>query len=115
MSEARIFGRRQGKQRIGESAQSVIDPATQDAFLEAAGKAVPVFPAAGGGLVMSPERVIETPGLYRLHVPRETLAAHGEGFRTSDGGPQWRALAGPFRTQAPRVDHCEPIVAGCGR
>ncbi|KAA2315520.1 antibiotic biosynthesis monooxygenase [Pseudooceanicola sediminis] len=99
---------------IREIAQLVIDPAKEAEFLEAVGRAVPIFQAAGGCLGMSLERVIETPGLYRLHVLWETLEAHTEGFRTSDGFQQWRALAGPFFTQAPRVDHSEPVVTGFG-
>ncbi|QOL81950.1 antibiotic biosynthesis monooxygenase family protein [Pseudooceanicola spongiae] len=99
---------------IREIAQLVIYPSKEAEFLQAVGQAVPIFQAAEGCHGMSLERVIETPGMYRLHVLWETLEAHTETFRNSDGFQEWRALAGPFFTQAPSVDHSEPVVPGFG-
>jgi quinol monooxygenase YgiN len=97
---------------IREVAELTIDPAREADFLAAVGQAVPIFRAATGCRAMRLERVIETPGLYRLIVLWDRLEDHTEGFRASQGFQDWRALAGPFFTATPRVDHSAVAVAG---
>lgn len=97
---------------IREVAQLTIDPAREADFLQAVQAAVPIFRAATGCRGMRLERVIETPGLYRLIVLWETLENHTVDFRGSQGFQDWRALAGPFFVQPPAVDHSELAVAG---
>jgi heme-degrading monooxygenase HmoA len=97
---------------IREIAELTVDPARETEFLAAVDAAVPLFRAAPGCRALHLERVIETPGLYRLHILWERLEDHTVGFRGSEGFARWRALAGPFFTAPPRVDHAETIVPG---
>ncbi|QPM91360.1 antibiotic biosynthesis monooxygenase family protein [Pseudooceanicola algae] len=97
---------------IREVAQLMIDPVKEAEFLEAVGKAVPFFKAAEGCRAMRVEKVIETPGMFRLIILWDTLEAHTVGFRNSEGFQQWRALAGPFFTEPPSVDHSDPVLVG---
>ena len=95
---------------IHEIATLTIDPAKAAEFEAAVAQARPVFLAAEGCHEMHLERVIETPGSYLLVVQWETVAHHTEGFRSTPGFQQWRALAGPFFTQPPVVVHTETVV-----
>lgn len=97
---------------IREVAELTIDTANEAAFLAAVEKAVPIFRAAEGCRAMHLERVIETPGIYRLIVLWDTLAHHTEGFRNSQGFTDWRGLVGGFFITPPKVDHSDVAVAG---
>lgn len=97
---------------IREVANLAINDGTETEFLAAVKKAVPLFRAAKGCTAMRLEKVLETPDLFRLIVLWETLEDHTETFRNSDDFQKWRALAGPFFSQAPSVDHSEVAVAG---
>lgn len=97
---------------IREVAELTIEPARAADFVAAVERAVPQFRAAPGCRGMRLERVMETPGLYRLIVLWDRLEDHTEGFAQSDGFRQWRALAGPFFTAPPKVDHAEVAVKG---
>lgn len=100
---------------IREIATLTIDPATAGAFEAAARQARPLFLAADGCRAMHLERVIETPGRYRLVVEWETVAHHTEIFRNSDAFREWRALAGPYFTAPPEVVHTETVQWGSER
>ena len=97
---------------IRETAELRIRAGEDAAFVAAVGQAVEIFRAAKGCRSMRLERVLETPGLYRLHVLWETLEDHTVAFRGSAGFTAWRALAGPFFAEPPGVDHSEVAVAG---
>lgn len=99
---------------IRETAELTIDPAREGDFLAAVARAVPIFRAATGCRAMQLERVIEAPGTFRLIVLWETLEHHTVTFRASQGFADWRALAGPFFTAPPRVDHSAVAVPGFG-
>lgn len=99
---------------IRETAELTIDPAQEAAFLAAVAQAVPIFRAAAGCRAMQLDRVIESPGLYRLQVLWERLEDHTVTFRGSRGFTDWRALAGPYFTAPPKVDHAEVAVPGFG-
>lgn len=99
---------------VREVAEITIDPAREAEFLAAAGEAVQHFRAAEGCHAMRIEKVVETPGLYRLFVLWESLEHHNDLFRNSDGFKQWRALVGPFFLAPPKVDHCAVVVPGFG-
>ena len=94
---------------ITEIATLTIDPAKATDFEAAVAAAAPHFKSAEGCHGMSLEKVIETPGLYNLRVLWETVDHHMVTFRNSDNFQQWRALAGPFFTEAPKVGHGETI------
>lgn len=92
---------------IREIATLTIDLTTTAEFEAAVARSKPLFLAAEGCAAMHLERVIETPGSYRLVVEWETVEHHTEIFRNTDAFQQWRALAGPFFTQPPEVVHTE--------
>lgn len=97
---------------IREVAQLKISDGSEAKFLTAVEQSVPVFKSAEGCRAMRLEKVIETPGMFRLIVLWDTLEHHTEGFRNSEGFQTWRSLAGPFFSEPPTVDHSEIAVAG---
>ncbi len=82
-----------------------IDPARAAEFEAAVAAAVPHFKAAEGCHGMRLERVEEDSALYRLSVDWESVEHHMVTFRESPGFQQWRALAGPFFVEPPKVEH----------
>ncbi|MEL1251047.1 antibiotic biosynthesis monooxygenase family protein [Aurantiacibacter gilvus] len=88
-----------------EIAYITIDPAKAEEFEAAVRQAAPHFAAAEGCHGMRLERVHEDPAQYRLSVDWETVDHHMVTFRESEGFQQWRALAGPFFVEPPRVEH----------
>lgn len=94
---------------ITEIAFLTIDPANAAAFEAAVESAAPVIGAAEGSQSMALERVIEHPGQYRLIVQWDSVEHHTVGFRESPGFIEWRALAGPFFTSPPHVEHTEHV------
>jgi quinol monooxygenase YgiN len=97
---------------ITEIASITIDPANAADFEAAVAKAVPLFKGAAGCTSMALERIIETPGEYRLHVGWESVEHHTITFRNSPEFQQWRALVGGFFAATPTVVHSETAVAG---
>ena len=96
---------------IQEIAHIAIDPARAAEFEAAVTAAAPHFKAAEGCYGMKLERVVEDAGQYRLVVQWESVAHHMVTFRESEGFQHWRALAGPFFLEPPRVEHWECAVA----
>lgn len=94
---------------ITEIATLRIDPAKAAEFEAAVAAAARYFKADAGCHGMSLEKVIEEPGVYNLRVLWETVEAHTVGFRSSDNFQQWRALAGPFFVEPPKVVHSETV------
>ncbi len=94
---------------ITEIATLTIDSAKAADFEAAVLAAAPHFKSSEGCHGMSLEKVIETPGVYNLRVLWETVDHHMVTFRASDNFQQWRALAGPFFTEAPKVVHGEAV------
>jgi quinol monooxygenase YgiN len=95
---------------ITEIAHLTIDPANAAAFETAVANAAPAFQSAQGCHSMSLERVIETPGHYRLRVRWETVDHHMVTFRNSGAFQTWRDLAGPFFTAPPVVEHSNDVA-----
>ncbi len=94
---------------ITEIAHITIDPAKAEAFEAAIAKAAAVIRAAEGSHSMALERVIETPGQYRLRVEWDSVEHHMVTFRNSPAFQDWRALAGPFFMGTPFVEHSETV------
>lgn len=95
---------------IREIATLTIDPENGGAFEAAVAKARPLFLEAPDCLSFALERVIETPGSYRLVVGWTSVQAHMEDFRSSAAFQEWRALAGPFFVAPPDVVHSEQVI-----
>lgn len=90
---------------ITEIAYLTIDPARGAEFEAAVAQATPCFKAAEGCHGMRLEQVEENPACYRLSVDWESVDHHMVTFRASQGFEEWRALAGPFFVEAPKVEH----------
>lgn len=88
-----------------EIARIQIDPARTKDFLAAVAQAAPLFQGAQGCRSMRIEGVVENPAVFLLLVEWETLDNHLVDFRNSAAFQQWRALAGPFFTAPPVVEH----------
>lgn len=95
---------------IQEIATLTIDPAQAEAFEAAVAKARPHFEAASGYISFGLDRSIEHPCRYRLVVGWTSVEAHMVDFRESEGFAKWRALAGPFFTAPPAVEHVERVL-----
>ena len=90
-----------------EHAQLTVDPAQAGAF-EAAFAEARALPAAVDGFVdLAIWRSLEQPGVYRLLIRWDSVAAHMEGFRQSPGFTRWRELLSPFYSAPTEVDHLE--------
>lgn len=96
---------------VTEIAYITIDPARAGEFEAAVAQAEPHFRAAEGCHGMRLERVEEDPSCYRLSVDWESVDHHMVTFRESEGFQQWRALAGPFFVEPPRVEHWNRVGA----
>lgn len=94
---------------IIEIAYLTIEPSRASDFEQAVAEAAPYFKAAQGCHGMRLERVEEDPALYRLSVDWRSIEDHMVAFRQSEGFQKWRSLAGPFFTQAPRVEHWKRV------
>ena len=90
---------------VTEIAYLTIDPARAADFEAAVAEAAPHFEAAQGCRGARLERVEEDSARYRLSVDWESVDHHMVTFRESDGFQMWRALAGPFFTEPPQVEH----------
>lgn len=90
---------------VTEIAYITIDPARAAQFEAAVAEAAPLFQAGEGCHAMRLERVVEDGAQYRLSVDWESVDHHMVTFRESDAFQRWRALAGPFFVEPPRVEH----------
>jgi len=94
---------------ITEIAHLTIAPADAEAFEAAVARAAPELRAAEGSHSMALERIIETPGGYRLRVEWDSVDHHMVTFRQSEGYARWRAIVGGYFTAAPVVEHSELV------
>lgn len=90
---------------VTEIAYITIDPARAAEFEAAVAAAAPHFRAGEGCRGMRLERVVEDPSQYRLSVDWDSVEHHMVTFRQSEHFQHWRALAGPFFVEPPRVEH----------
>ena len=97
---------------IREIASLSIDPANAAEFEAAVARARPLFERSEGCRSFGLERVIETPGAYRLVVSWDSVAHHMDLFRNSSAFTDWRALVGPFLLSPPAVVHVEDVALG---
>ena len=95
---------------IHEIATLTIDPTRAAEFETAVREARPHFEAAKGFVSFALERTIEAPEKYLLMVGWDSVEAHMVDFRESDGFQAWRALASPFFTAPPSVEHVAKVI-----
>jgi quinol monooxygenase YgiN len=94
---------------VKEIALITIRPDDSGRFESAVAQAAPLFRGAPGCLSMALERSVESPERYRLVVRWATLEDHTVHFRNSEAFKSWRALAGPFFTVPPVVEHVHEV------
>lgn len=99
---------------VFEIARIAVDPARAGDFEAAVAQAEPFFRADTGCTGFALQRVVEEPGVYHLVVGWTSVEAHNVGFRGSDNFAQWRALAGPFFVEPPKVVHVETVIGEVG-
>ncbi|MEM8984807.1 MAG: antibiotic biosynthesis monooxygenase family protein [Pseudomonadota bacterium] len=95
---------------IYEIATLTIKPGAEQAFEQAVADAATFFQADKDCHSLKLERVIETPGTYRLVVGWSSVDAHMVTFRESDNFQRWRELAGPHFARPPEVVHVEDVL-----
>lgn len=90
---------------ILEHALLHVRPGEEAAFEAAMAKAKPLIAASPGfgGIEVRPPA--QAGGPYLLLVHWDSVAAHRDGFRTSDRYQQWRALLHHFYNPMPRVTY----------
>jgi len=94
-----------------EIARIDIRPGSHDAFEAAVSRATPLFRQAQGCRSMRLLKSHEQECGYWLIVDWTDVAAH-EAFRAAPAFAEWRALAGPYFTGTPMVEHGLTISIG---
>jgi len=95
---------------ITEHAILPVIPGRETEFVEAMGQAKAIISASPGFISLRLERCIEQPSQFLLLVQWESLEAHTEGFRGSEGYQAWRAMLHHFYDPFPVVEHFETLV-----
>ncbi len=95
---------------IYEVAVMKIDPDRAFGFEAAFAEAAMVFRQAEGCRSMSLEKTLENPGEYRLRIVWESLEAHMDTFRNSEGYQVCKELVEEYFTKAPVVVHTESVA-----
>ena len=93
-----------------EIARLTIDPARAATFEAAVAQAEPHFRSHKGCTGFALQRVVEEEGVYHLLVGWTSLEAHTVDFRATENFAAWRALAGPFFVEPPKVVHLENVI-----
>jgi heme-degrading monooxygenase HmoA len=95
---------------ILEQAIFPIKPGGAETFAAAFARARKFIEAAPGFHKLEMRRGIETPDIFLLLVWWDSVEAHMEGFRQSEGFAQWRSLLGPHFAATPQVQHFEQTL-----
>ncbi|MES2055671.1 MAG: antibiotic biosynthesis monooxygenase [Pseudomonadota bacterium] len=90
---------------VVEHALLQVRPGQHAAFEEAIRAARPLIAASPGFISIEVRPAAEQPGLYLLIVAWTDIAAHRDGFRTSDRYVQWRALLHGFYKPMPTITY----------
>ncbi|MGG7102781.1 antibiotic biosynthesis monooxygenase family protein [Rhodococcus sp. 24CO] len=94
---------------ILEHALLQVDPTLSEEFEKAFGTAKSIISAVPGFIRLRLSHCMESPQQYLLLVEWESLEAHTEGFRQSDGYQRWRELLHRFYDPFPVVEHYETV------
>jgi heme-degrading monooxygenase HmoA len=95
---------------ITEHALLEVIPGREDEFIDTLERAKAIIAASPGFIDLRVERGVERSNCFVLLVHWETLEAHTEGFRGSEGYQEWRALLHHFYDPFPTVEHFETVV-----
>jgi quinol monooxygenase YgiN len=95
---------------IFEIAELKIKTGQEESFTKAVEKAAPNFKQATGCQMFHLYRGIENPSHFKLMVGWDSVEAHTEIFRNSEGFQNWRGLVSEFFADAPEVVHVEKVI-----
>jgi heme-degrading monooxygenase HmoA len=95
---------------ITEHAVLPVIPGQEDEFMATMERAKAIIAASPGFIELRVERCLERPNTFLLLVRWESLEAHTEGFRGSEGYQQWRSLLHHFYDPFPVVEHFETVI-----
>ncbi|NMM83139.1 antibiotic biosynthesis monooxygenase [Rhodococcus sp. SRB_17] len=90
---------------ILEHALLQVDPKLSAEFEAAFDTAKGIIAAVPGFIRLRLSHCLESPEQYLLLVEWESLEAHTEGFRQSEGYERWRELLHRFYSPFPTVEH----------
>lgn len=90
---------------IMETAFITVTPGLEADFEAALNEAKQILARAPGFEIIHVHRGVERPHTFLLAIGWRTLEDHTVGFRESDLFTKWRAIIGPFFTEAPQVEH----------
>jgi quinol monooxygenase YgiN len=96
---------------IHEIARITIEPKDAEAFEAAVAACADLFRNAAGCRGMALQRCIESPAIYELRVAWDSIEDHTVHFRQSAAFQDWRARAGPFFAEPPKVDHVATVLS----
>jgi len=94
---------------VTEIARFDVKPGTESDFVAAYRTVRHEVAAFPGCRSVQLNRGVESPSAFVLIVEWDSLAAHTEGFRGSDGFGRWRAAIGPFFAGTPSVEHVASV------
>jgi len=90
---------------IVEHAVLEVKPGQEQAFEHAMQEARPLIAASPGFQSIEVRPAAESGGRYLLSVVWKDIAAHREGFRTSDRYQRWRELLHHFYDPMPTIEY----------
>lgn len=96
---------------VTEIATFNVKPGTEDEFVAAYHTVRHEIANSTGCQSIRMSRGVESPGQFVLIVEWDTLEAHTQGFRGSDGHGRWRAALSPFFADTPTVVHVAGVDA----
>ena len=97
---------------VTEMARMVVSPENKIRFEKAVSLAVEHFKQAEGCHSFALDAVIENEGEYVLLVRWDSVEAHMETFRQSEGFAAWRSLVSEFFITPPAVVHTRTVIDG---
>ncbi|MBL7495124.1 antibiotic biosynthesis monooxygenase [Frankia sp. CNm7] len=94
---------------VTEIAKFNVKPSTESDFIAAYHTVRHEIATSPGCRSIRMSRGVESPSSFLLIVEWDTLEAHTEGFRGSEGFLRWRAAIGPFFADTPTVEHVASV------
>ncbi|OHV39567.1 MULTISPECIES: antibiotic biosynthesis monooxygenase family protein [Pseudofrankia] len=104
-SGAAADGTRGPESAVTEIARFNVKPGTESDFIAAYHTVRHEIATSPGCRSMRMSRGVESPSSFVLIVEWDSLEAHTEGFRGSDGYGRWRAAISPYFAGTPTVEH----------
>jgi heme-degrading monooxygenase HmoA len=96
---------------VTEIARFDVKPGTESDFVAAYHSVRHEIATSPGCRSIRMSRGVESPSSFVLLVEWETLTAHTEGFRGSEGYGRWRAAISPYFAGTPTVEHVAGVDA----